>query len=223
MSYVLYPQIGPKVWVGNFQACDEAPQKFQRTIHLWHPYQMGSGICALTADRVSDVQSPRESQAIEICGGLYVCFEDKKPLGNLLQPVWDYASNDDDLLIHCAAGLCRSPTIAILCLAARGIPPTLAVGMVCDAMWQGNRVAPHVSPGNLCEIFEFVESKARCGMNATEDTTEDDLQLRDACNLRGKFEGVCAGYRYYVLDGDPIAFDGRGRAYRGVKYPEHCR
>lgn len=155
----LYPEIGANIWVGNFQACDDKHAEFDRVIHLWHPYQKGSGICSRTNGRFPDVLSPRGFGVERTETDLFICYEDQAPLDEIQSAVWEFVHGTDDrLLIHCAAGLCRSPTISLLALVARGTPPVKAVESLYSAMWAGCRLAPHMHHKNVQEVFAIAEA-----------------------------------------------------------------
>jgi len=137
--------VGRGVSVGNFDACDRHAANFEKVLHVYHADQHGH--C-----RSCDKRRP---------GDMYLEYLEGTPISvEVLDAIWDFAAGKEDMLIHCAAGLGRGPTLALVALAARGLPLYQGMGWVAQAMWD-QYALPH-TPQFLCkplnDIFRYMES-----------------------------------------------------------------
>lgn len=136
--------VGNNVWVGNFQACNEHASEFPLSIHIWYgPAGDMSGVCdcILFHRDVFDVT-----------------YSDNEPMRSAsqqMESIVEYARQPGKLLVHCAAGICRAPTVAVLCKVARGCTPWQAMHDVAAGMWLAYRHAPSFGYRPLNEIFNL--------------------------------------------------------------------
>lgn len=149
----VFAACGNDVWVGNFAMCDERHTGFDRIIHVHHELSPTPGRC-----KAFEAQGP---------GGLFVRYVDGTSLSaaEIANPldyekrgaqnvpiIAGFASKPGRLLCHCAAGLCRGPTMAIIAKIARGCTPWQAAHDVSQAMWLGYRQHPQLFCVPLNEI-----------------------------------------------------------------------
>ena len=140
---------GDGVFVTGAAGCNEGGSRFRRQIHIWHDPQ-----------RIVDVGGTCAAiKAGATAGGLVVQYTDGESLAAAvsLAEVVAYCAAPGDLLIHCAFGQCRGPTLGVLAKVARGAPPLLALQNITAAIWSQRRIIPHWCPIPLAEIFEFAE------------------------------------------------------------------
>ncbi|OWY60942.1 hypothetical protein B7486_66470, partial [cyanobacterium TDX16] len=146
--------VGHDIWVGDYLACTAARrEQFDRAIHVWHP---------TNPYRCRHLRDGPDDQTI--------IYLDGQPLSEASRPIEDvarFAAAPGRLLVHCQAGLCRSPTYAVLALAARGADPFDALGVIARAIWTGYETTvrhavwpkiemkvPHFFETALTEILE---------------------------------------------------------------------
>jgi hypothetical protein len=137
-----YAHVGVGITVSNYEVCDQDADHFPRIIHIHHPKQ--PGVCR---------RAGRDGLTVEWLEGT-----DLSDL--VLADVAAYASAPGHILVHCAAGLGRSPVLAVLCLGARGIKPPHALEMIARSMWDQYAIprAPNFLSGPLTGVFRFVDS-----------------------------------------------------------------
>lgn len=120
--------IGHDVWVGNYAACDIGGPSFDRIIHIYRDDADQTGVCKHVLGQQA--------------GGLVIRYCEGDPLESMSVPVAEviaYARRPGRLLSHCAAGMCRGPTLGILAVMARGGDPHEAIGAVSRGLWRDYR------------------------------------------------------------------------------------
>ncbi len=141
--------VGINVWIGNWDTCKRKHDEFNSVIHIWHESQPSS--CSF-----------EEMHSIPNGKDLAIHYREHDPLSTeILEAVWEHALKPNKLLLHCAAGLGRSPTLTLVALAARGMSVFQGMASVSQAMWEQYQI-PHMPSFNckrLNEIILFVESK----------------------------------------------------------------
>ena len=142
---------GLDLFIGNYDACNrgEFPADCNQ-LHIWHDAQ--PGICY--------------KQATQPINSICMEYKEHDLLTNeQIEQVCTLARSGKPLFIHCAAGLGRSPTIAVLALTACGIEPWLAMSLIAEGMWKQYTI-PHC-PSYDCkvlnQIFSFYDSQVNNG------------------------------------------------------------
>jgi hypothetical protein len=135
--------VGRGVWVAPASACDAGFGDGKRVIHLAYP------------DAAAAAVNCRAVEQGRTAGHLLLAYRDGEPFregGIFLEDVARYAMGGRPLLIHCAAGICRSPTLAVAALIARGDSFDRAVERVWKAMLAGRGVFPDLRFKPMTEI-----------------------------------------------------------------------
>lgn len=138
--------IGHDVWVGNFAACDARGQEFAGTIHIYRDETDPTGVCKHVLGKQA--------------GGLVVRYREGDPLDSMSVPVAEviaYARRPGTILAHCAAGMCRGPTLAILAVMARGGDPHEAIAAVSRGLWHSyhDQTQPELHWRPLRDLMEL--------------------------------------------------------------------
>jgi hypothetical protein len=145
MNVRLY-ECGSDIVVGNSIACNEHVAAFPRSIHIWRPSDITRGwACRRNAAATGD--------------GLALCWREGESPTDLAWSLADaiaYAREPGRLFIHCVAGHCRSPHMAVLALAARGVDPYRAIGDVTRAAYNSGGLAPAWDSRMLSPILDAV-------------------------------------------------------------------
>ncbi len=137
MNLKRFASIGADIWIGSADMCPERYTAFEHKIHIHSPGQVSPCTHAAPSD-------------------LSLQFVEKIPLGSeRIQAIHRVAVLPGRLFIHCGAGMCRSPTAAIVALVARGYTPGQAMGAIADAMWRqyADRITPWWEHAVMQEIF----------------------------------------------------------------------
>lgn len=104
------------VFVGSRWCCDQLGHEFGKRIHIQYPNR----------ECLCKNLSP---------GDLVLDLVEREPLGfKLLDRIYEFAKIGGKLFVHCRAGMCRGPTVAVACLVSRGMTVGEAMGTVVDAM-----------------------------------------------------------------------------------------
>lgn len=153
--------VGHGVWVGNHNACDifrkqfsNEPRLSPKVIHVWHPTQPGH------CSNMVGHPSMESSDNLVIAYREGDLFTEKQ-----LQSVYDFAFVSSQicppLLVHCAAGMGRSPTLALVCKVARECNIFQAMGEVAKGMWTDYEIkaAPQFLTHPLRSVFEWFGDK----------------------------------------------------------------
>lgn len=111
---------GDGVWVGAKVACDEQRSKFDRVIHFWRDDAPESS-CEYVHDSGRD-----DGRNLLIHWKEVNPVEAVEALIPSLAEIVEFAKPAGRLLIHCNAGMTRSPTIALACKIDRGCDPVRA-------------------------------------------------------------------------------------------------
>lgn len=107
-------QVGKDIWISAQAICDRDGEQFDRRLHI---------------HSVGQVPPCRNV----VAGDLQIVMTEKVCLGpELIRQIWDFAAKPGRLLIHCGAGMCRSPTAAVVALMARGSTIGQAMGQITD-------------------------------------------------------------------------------------------
>ena len=94
--------------------------------------------------------------AIRAGAGHVIEYTDCEPLPRqTIEQVAAVSALGGKLLVHCAFGQCRGPTLALVALVARGVIPWHALHDVTVALWLRRRIAPHWCPAPLEAIFAW--------------------------------------------------------------------
>jgi hypothetical protein len=123
---VMLSHVGRDVWVGGFAACDAEGPTFARIVHVYNPAAAHSPVSC---------RRMRES----LTEGLAVRWIEREPVEAMepgIDAVAEYMGRPGRLLVHCAGGVTRSPTLALLALAMRGEPLYCGFGAVYEGLWR---------------------------------------------------------------------------------------
>jgi hypothetical protein len=153
-----YTEIRDGVGVGDFAACDVVGSRFGgRVVHVWKDEDRAGRLCAYVARGT--------------LGGLVVRWREGHPLAEMDPGLGDFLAfvrPPGPLLIHCAGGACRSPTLAVLALIARGRTPHAAVRDVLTAVWDGYGVVANLRDRPVMDIWGW------CGLRPPWDQARAD-------------------------------------------------
>lgn len=142
-----YTNIGDDVWLGDYKSCNAHLQDFPLSIHLWRETNRHENrLCERVKNNTSN--------------GLAVYWREGEPLDTLSVPfpsIMNYASRSGNLLIHCAGGVCRSPTIAVAVKVARGTNRYQAIADVYRGMWEGYRQTPEFYHKIFNDMFKWFD------------------------------------------------------------------
>lgn len=131
---------GHGVSVGSQFSCDDRGHEFDRRIHIQYP----------------DQPPPcRHVRPRDLC----ITLVEKQLLGfELLNRVAVFATPPGTIYVHCRAGMCRGPTVAVVALVARGLTVGQAMGTVADAMVSQYRwfpLAPEFDQQVIDEVYRW--------------------------------------------------------------------
>lgn len=115
--------LGHHVWIGDFEACDQRSAEFPRVIHIWSRENFAEKrACTLCVAGATD--------------GLVLEMTEGDPLSaHVLDGIAEYARPIQPLFVHCAGGVCRSATVALVCKIARGCEPFTAIHEMYKTLW----------------------------------------------------------------------------------------
>lgn len=158
----LFAACGDNVWVGNADFCDERGDKFDVVIHVHHEKSPTPGRCkkfeAPTGGKAADLFlryiDGSSLTSIEIGDRLHGKLE-WRSAPQALREIAAYSAHGNRLLCHCAAGLCRGPTMAVIAKVARGCTPWQAMHDVANGMWLGYQAAPQLFNLPMTEICRW--------------------------------------------------------------------
>ncbi len=135
---------GSRVCVGSQWSCDDQGHLFDRRVHVQYPDQ----VCPYRHVPTGD---------------LLVTLVEKQPLGfELLDSIATFARQPGSLYVHCRAGMCRGPTVAVVCLVARGLTVGQAMGAVADAMvsqYKWFPIAPEFYQVVINEVYRWAKHR----------------------------------------------------------------
>lgn len=135
---------GHGVSVGSQFSCDDRGHEFDRRIHIQYPDQ------------------PPPCRHVRP-GDLCITAVEKQPLGfELLDRLAEFARQPGSLYVHCRAGMCRGPTVAVVALVARGLTVGQAMGAVADAMVSQYRwfpLAPEFYQPVINEVYQWANER----------------------------------------------------------------
>lgn len=142
--------VGHGIHVGNFRGCNLYGRNFQRAIHIWYgPDGDPKGVCDCIVNRRNE--------------GLTIQYVDQRSLAEVIEfdRLADFFSEPGEVFVHCAAGQCRSPTVAIIAKLVRApeITPWHAIHDITWSLWTHRRAAPCWGNIPLTEIFEWWERR----------------------------------------------------------------
>lgn len=136
---------GDGVFLTDCNHCAANLAAFDLSIHIWKPENLTTGGAC---PRVHAGSGP----------GLAIEYEEGASLGTMRPPlaeVVSYLQRPGRVLIHCAGGRHRSPTLAALAKVVRGRPVTESVDQVLRANRDQRGVDEPIPPVPLAEILAF--------------------------------------------------------------------
>lgn len=136
--------VGHEIWIGNVEACDQDHVSHELSIHIRHHKKAVPLPCRRSTNSSSE--------------GLFLCYDDGDPLTAAsvpLESIAAYARRVGRLFVHCGWGLCRSPTIALLCKVARGADPFSAMADIGRGLWEGYEAAPQFHSVPVIDILRW--------------------------------------------------------------------
>jgi protein-tyrosine phosphatase len=140
--------VGDRIYVAGLWGCGGVCQAtaapFERTIHIYRDDAPQYNCQAVHGERTGQ--------------DLVVEYKDGLPLSReLMENVAQFASGQHRLLVHCAAGRTRSPTLAIVAKVARGRLLEEAIGEVSCAIWNARRESINLCHEPLRDIHLWDE------------------------------------------------------------------
>jgi hypothetical protein len=139
------------IGVGSRWSCDNRGHVYDRRIHIQYPDQP----CTCRNQGPDD---------------LHITLVEKQLLGfELLDEIAEYARKRGSIYVHCKAGMCRGPTVAVVVLLARygtgfqrwGVGR--AMGGVSDAMMSQYKwcpIVPEFDRQVITEIYQWNKQRA---------------------------------------------------------------
>lgn len=136
-EYGRYAYLDLGISVGSRDVCKR--KLASRAIHVRHPGTV--------------IECPHASLA-----DLHLEYTERHPLSvGTLDRIKQFAQAPGSVYVHCAAGQCRGPTIALVSLIARGMAPWDALACIVKATWRQypEHVAPHFESSVLQQILTW--------------------------------------------------------------------
>lgn len=147
-----YAVLGNNVFVGGYEQCPSDKLTNPLIVHLWNEYQEGRGVCSHV----------RENGCPDCPDHLVINYADGRPLTDASVTLDRFAEFVRDpsrpLFVHCAAGLTRSPTWAVLAKVVRGCDYWTAISEVISRIrlqYSGPSNVPILFGEPLRDIFEW--------------------------------------------------------------------
>lgn len=142
--------VGDGVFVGNFEYCDAKGAEFALSVHIWSALNVSEKrLCRVCREKGDDQ-------------GLRIEYTENQPLATMSCPIDEvvaYFRQPGNVLIHCAAGACRSPTLAVLALAVRGVAPWEAVDRVRRATMEQRGFEVLIHDGPIGDITRWWDAE----------------------------------------------------------------
>lgn len=117
------------LWIVNSQFRPE----FDKFIHIYRGDLEKHDVCNVSKFLARNVDWDFHGKAGL---GLNVQHGEGQDISHIAQEVYNYSIGNDKLLIHCAAGQTRGPTLALLAKVARGMSLIGSIGEITDAFRQ---------------------------------------------------------------------------------------
>lgn len=139
---------GNGILIASAAGCNLEKRPIRR-IHIWR------GPSNPNTDGGCELLQYDSGNDLDLC----LQYGDGESLKTLdLYKIWAFAQKPGKLFIHCAAGRCRSPTLGVFAMMARGCVPWHAIHDITAALWQQRRTTPHWCPIPLAELFSWWET-----------------------------------------------------------------
>jgi hypothetical protein len=144
-------ELARDIWIGDRHACDGFGPDFPSVIHVWSDPDLYAGrVCRCLKE------SRGWGFPVKYIEGYKLAEADRS-----IDDVARYARRYGQLLIHCAACVCRAPTFGVIALVARGMEPFAAIELVYRKMWGRWRAAPLMFDRPMGEILGWWEREQR--------------------------------------------------------------
>jgi hypothetical protein len=151
-SHSVPSYIGNNVWISSFSHCIQLCDKYDGVIHVWRESQRDEdAMCRVVAENIDH--------------GLKLEYSEGQSIATLIPKVEAYAKKDlvyGTLLVHCAYGGIRAPTVGLIAALARETTPEykhLVVTRIMNdtfrALWQDRRILPQYDMKPMIEIMEY--------------------------------------------------------------------
>lgn len=157
-----YCAIGHDIWIGNADYCDLKGSQFDLVIHVHHEASPTPGRCK-AFDKLPDSKGffvrYIDCESLDRATLLSVPTDQQKR--RQIEQIAVYASQPGRLLCHCAAGMCRGPTMAAIAKVARGCTFPQAMHDIYQGLWAGYYTCPNFARVPLTEIARWAWDGAK--------------------------------------------------------------
>jgi len=139
--------VGRNLFVSHKDVCDTRASEFDRILHIWRDDHPGYSCEAVVAGNAP---------------GMTLDYKDGTSLteaNHTILEIAEFLSGEDKVLVHCAVGQTRSPTIALIGKVARGDGLWPSIADIFGASWEGREIAWNFCLTPMKEIFKWAESR----------------------------------------------------------------
>lgn len=137
-NYGRMAYLGTGIYIGSHDRCRSHP--CQSAIHIAHP---GETTCQHAKP-----------------GDLLLEYTERQPVPiELMNQVREFCGSAVSIFIHCVAGQCRSPMIALVAMLSRGRDPWASIAEINRATWEQypHHIATHFECTSLADVLTWYD------------------------------------------------------------------